>query len=263
MSWHSLTRDGAALHGFDGGQGPAVVFQHGLGGDGAQVAEVFPADGFRRLTLECRAQGKSGAGSGPNSIAVFADDVIAFADARGVERFAAGGISMGAAIALRLAVTRPERVSALILARPAWLWGRAPDNMRVFAELAGYLARGAQAEFAASATAQKLAVDAPGNLASLSSFFNRPNTAALAQVFTDISGDGPGVSEDAILALKMPVLVLGTAVDFVHPLAYARQLAALIPGARFAELTPKSTDKMRHAAEFRAAAGGFLQQPGD
>ncbi|RUU49032.1 alpha/beta hydrolase, partial [Mesorhizobium sp. M7A.T.Ca.TU.009.01.1.1] len=60
-----LLRDDAALRVFDTGQGRLpVVFQHGLGGDAAQVAQNFP-DGpsYRRLTVECRAQGGSGAGS--------------------------------------------------------------------------------------------------------------------------------------------------------------------------------------------------------
>ena len=112
----------------DRGAGPAAVFQHGLGGDETQVAEVFPdADGlWRRLTLDCRGQG----GSPPDpwnryAIQTFAEDVLRLADERQVERFVAGGISMGAAIALHLAVHYPGRVTALILARPAWLFDAA------------------------------------------------------------------------------------------------------------------------------------------
>ncbi len=46
MTWTSFERDGLELHGRDLGEGPAVLFQHGLGGSEAQVAEVFP-DGER------------------------------------------------------------------------------------------------------------------------------------------------------------------------------------------------------------------------
>lgn len=111
---HVLRRDGLELVGHDVGEGLAVVFQHGLGGDEAQIAESFPPQGFRHLTLECRSHGGSDKGS-RFSIAAFADDVLAFADDRGLERFAIGGISMGAAIALRIAIIAPERVSALLL----------------------------------------------------------------------------------------------------------------------------------------------------
>ena len=42
MSRHEFMRDGARLSGIDTGEGPAVIFQHGLGGDEAQVAAHFP-----------------------------------------------------------------------------------------------------------------------------------------------------------------------------------------------------------------------------
>src|ERR1700692_1876788 len=109
-----------------------MLFQHGLGGDERQVAEVFPDDfGCRRLTLECRGQGRSEPGPLDRfSMAAFTTDALAFLDQRGVGPFAAGGISMGAAMALRLAVMAPERVRALVLARPAWMTEPAPANLR-------------------------------------------------------------------------------------------------------------------------------------
>ena len=56
MSWFTLERGGITLRGRDQGAGLPVVFQHGLGGNEAQIAEVFPdGDGYRRLTLECQA----------------------------------------------------------------------------------------------------------------------------------------------------------------------------------------------------------------
>ena len=64
MSWSRLARDDAQLRVFDGGSGFPVVFQHGLGGDEAQVRGNFPGEpAVRRLTVECRAQGESSAGT--------------------------------------------------------------------------------------------------------------------------------------------------------------------------------------------------------
>jgi pimeloyl-ACP methyl ester carboxylesterase len=51
----------------------------------------------------------------------FADDVIALADQLELARFVVGGISLGAATALNLAIRYPRRVTALVLCRPAWL----------------------------------------------------------------------------------------------------------------------------------------------
>ena len=262
-----LLRDDASLRVFDTGQGGlSIVFQHGLGGDAAQVAQNFP-DGpsRRRLTVECRAQGGSGAGSKrPFTIAMFADDVLAAADAAGLDRFVAGGISMGAAIALRLAARHPDRVLGLVLVRPAWTFDAAPQNMRPYVEVAELIRRLPLAEaretFASSATAARFSTEAPDNLASLLGFFQRENATVFAEVMQAIANDGPGVTRAQAASLAIPTLVIGSGIDLVHPLATARDLAETIPNAVFAEVTPKAIDKERHFAEIRAAIGGFLDR---
>ena len=263
----TVLRDDAALRVFDTGQGGLlVVFQHGLGGDAAQVAQNFPdSPSYRRLTVECRAQGGSGAGGKrPFSIAMFADDVLATADAAGLDRFVAGGISMGAAIALRLAARHPDRVLGLALVRPAWAFDAAPQNMRPYTEVADLIRRLPLAEardaFASSATSARFRAEAPDNLASLLGFFARENAAIFAEVMQAIANDGPGVTQTEAAKLAIPALVVGSGIDLVHPLAIARELAGTIPNAAFAEVTPKATDKDRHFAEIRAAIGGFLDR---
>ncbi len=47
--------------------------------------------------------------------------------------------------------------------------------------------------------------------------------------------------------------------DVVHPFAHANELAALVPGARLARITPKAEDRSRYIAEFRAALASFLE----
>lgn len=262
-----MRRDDAVLRVFDTGQGRLpVVFQHGLGGDEVQAAQNFPDSVLRRrLTVECRAQGASGAGSKrPFSIAMFADDVLAAADAAGLDRFIAGGISMGAAIALRLAAYHPDRVLGLVLVRPAWAFAAAPQNMRPYTEVAELIRRLPLAEardaFASSATSARFRTEAPDNLASLLGFFQRKNADVFAEVMQAIANDGPGVTRAKAASLAIPTLIIGSGIDLVHPLATARELAQTIPNAVFAEVTPKASDKDRHFAEIRAAIGGFLDR---
>lgn len=265
MTFHTFDRGELALRYADIGSGPAVVFQHGLGGDAAQVAEVFPdAPPTRRVTLECRAQGLSQPGSyDALSIATFADDVAALAEHLAVGPAVFGGISMGAAISMRLAVKRPDLVRALVLARPAWLFAPAPDNMKPFGEIAGLLAahdpRDARAAFDRSETAARAAREAPDNLASLGSFFDRANPATTAALLAAISRDGPGVSEAEARAIAVPTLVIGTAEDIVHPLDYAQTLAGTIPGATLVQIPSKSVDRTGHIVAFKAAVGDFLR----
>jgi pimeloyl-ACP methyl ester carboxylesterase len=269
VSWVALHRDGLRLAGKDIGDGLPVVFQHGLGGHEAQVAEVFPErGGLRRLTLDCRGHGRSPADDPRRYlIATFAEDVLAFADAQNVDRFVAGGISMGAAIALHLAVRHPARVLALILGRPAWLWQSAPANMEMYAEVAGHLRdldpRGALAAFERSDIARRLAHEAPDNLTSMRTFLQVEDRYGLSAVLSAIASDGPGVSEADVLAITVPTLVLGTGMDVAHPLDHARRIASMICGAELVELTPKGVDRPRYVAEFRAVLSTFLSRVAD
>ncbi|MBB3997875.1 alpha/beta fold hydrolase [Aureimonas pseudogalii] len=266
MSERWIRRDGARLRIVEAGEGAAVLFQHGLGGDAAQAEGNFPdGAGWHRLTLECRAQGQSEPGrTRPFSIAMFADDATAATEAAGMRSFVAGGVSMGAAIALRLAVTRPDLVSALVLVRPAWVAETAPGNMRAYGVAADAMLRhprhpaAARETFAASTEARRLAEVSPDNLASLVGFFERPDLASTADLLADIAADGPGVTREAIAALRLPVLVVGNSEDHVHPLALAREIAELIPAARLVEVPAKAADKAAHQAAVRHAISGFL-----
>ncbi|WP_413990311.1 alpha/beta fold hydrolase [Labrys okinawensis] len=259
-------RNGLRLAVFTHGSGTPMVFQHGLCGDAGQTADVFPFDlPARCLTLECRGHGASEAGDTTRfSIATFADDIAAWVESLHLGPVVLGGISMGAAISLRLAVTRPELVRALVLARPAWIAEAAPPNMEANAVvgdlLAGYSPEEARAKFDASEIARDLEERAPDNLASLRGFFTRRPQAVTSALLTRISADGPGVSREQIASLKLPTLVVGTDVDAIHPIGHAEALAAMIPGARFLRITPKALDKARYTQDFRTALAQFLSE---
>lgn len=255
-----LMRDGLRLALHDtGGDGMPVVLQHGLCGDARQTAEAMPqVPRFRRLTLECRGHGASAFG-GHISIATFAEDVAAM-----IEQLASpvvvGGISMGAAIALRLAVTRPDLVRALVLIRPAWVTEPAPDNMAANALVGRMIAAGQNASaFAETDMAHHLARTAPDNLASLTGFFDRAPLAQTAALLQAISADGPGVTPAQVGAITVPTLVCATDRDHVHPVDTAGRLAALT-GARLVELPPKANDKLAHIAALHAALTDFLKE---
>lgn len=242
-----------------------MVFQHGLCGDCGQPAQVFPAEaGFRRLTLECRGHGSSECGPVHDlSIAQFTDDLAAMIEDQLSGPCVVGGISMGAAVALRLAVIRPDLVTALVLARPAWLVADAPVNMAPNALVGDLLARYppdvAVTRFEASPIAAELAETAPDNLASLRGFFRRHPADETAALLCRISTDGPGVTRADLGRLRIPVLVIGNRRDHVHPIGLARQLAGLIANARFAEITAKADDPALYRADFQTALTAFLK----
>lgn len=259
------TSDGTVLNVNAAGEGATVVFLHGLCGDAGQTAEAFPPEpGLRRITIEARGHGRSQPGALASlSIETFANDVAAYIEARLEAPVVLGGISMGAAISLRLAVERPDLVRALVLARPAWLTASAPDNMAPNAEVGHLLAHlpppAAKAAFLQGPVGQRLAAEAPDNLASLSGFFAREPVEVTAALLSAISKDGPDVTETDLAGIAVPTLVLGHERDFIHPIAHARALAEKIPAARFVQITPKTEDKARYVADFHQAMRTFLK----
>lgn len=248
------------LHAEVTGDGPIVVLQHGLCGDIGQPQEVFPQGrGYAHAALNCRGHGDSPAGNmDALTIAHFTDDLAQMIDLLPSVPVAVGGISMGAAMALRLAVTRPDLVRALILSRPAWITGDAPETMQPNAVVGQMLPQGLAA-FDATDIAHRLAVEAPDNLVTLRGFFDRVPREVTAALLTRIAADGPGVSEGDLAALRVPTLVMGSAGDYIHPMAHAQTLARLIPGARLVELPPKGRDRAAHVSACQTAILEFIK----
>jgi len=114
------------------GEGPLVVFGHGLMGN---IEQVTPPDlaldalhaRARFLAFDARGHGHSG---GPEdhtqySWETLGRDVGAFIEHAGESSAIVGGASMGAAAALWLAVEQPEKVRALAILMPPPLGGPA------------------------------------------------------------------------------------------------------------------------------------------
>lgn len=261
---HLLRRGGVALTCRDtGGDGLPVVFQHGLCADARQGLALVPdGPGLRGLALDCRGHGASEPGPERDlSLATFADDVAALVEGRVGGPAVLGGTSMGAAIALRLAVHRPELARALVLVRPAWTTEAAPDNLEPHRAIGRLLARHPPAQawriFTAGAAAARLATEAPAAMDALRAFADRTPTAVTASLLCRLGGDGPGVSDDDLRRIAVPTLVVGRSDDPLHPLRHTERLARTIPGARVAIL-PREIDRAARRLFVRAAIGRFL-----
>jgi pimeloyl-ACP methyl ester carboxylesterase len=257
------TEDGCLLAYEEVGEGVPVLWQHGLGADRNQPAEVFPAiSGIWRMTLECRGHGNSELGDTSRlSIATFAADAVALLDHLGIRQAIVGGISLGAALSVRLAALHSNRVAGLILARPAWVVG--PSNtMTPYLEIAALLrefgAREGALRFEASAALAAVAAVSPDNAASLRSFFSQPNPANTIALLSTIPSDSPGIDAETIAMIRVPTLIIGTDQDFVHPLAYAERLQQILPHATLQRITSKSINKDQYKLDFRDALSRFL-----
>ncbi len=246
-------------------QGPPLVFQHGLCADPLQTVDVIPPDTLHcHHLMHCRGHGTSEPGNTEQlSIATYADDLIAFIDQHIQTPCVVGGISMGSAISLRVAVKRPDLVSALILARPAWFTNPAPENLQPLVEIAQHLANHEASEakrrFLDSQSAAILRQSAPGNLTSLLNMFERKPHSITSQLLGRLAKDGPGINTKEIAGIKVPTLIIANGDDYIHPMLLADNLTATIPGAKRVVITSKTVDEAAYVTGFRTALSGFLK----
>jgi pimeloyl-ACP methyl ester carboxylesterase len=108
---------GVRLHYEEAGAGAPLVLLHGIGAslrDWDMQLAVF-ARRFRVIAPDLRGFGQSER-SGNYGVGTFAGDIWALLDLLRIERFNLIGHSMGGAVALQMAVDRPERIERLIAA---------------------------------------------------------------------------------------------------------------------------------------------------
>ena len=272
----TFERDGIVFHYLDAGPGLPFVFQHGIGGDVGQPAGLFrPPQGVRLLCLDARAHGLTQPLGDPSALTfdVCGDDLVAWLDHLGVARAVIGGISMGAGVALNVAVRYPERVAGLVLSRPAWLDGPMPsENVARFAAIARLLRavgaagdrdqalRWALAGFEAQGDYQELLASSPDTAQSLRGQITDERAVDAVARLERLPAGRPLADLRGAEGIRVPALVLAHGQDPIHRFAFGEVLAGTIPGARFVELTPKSIARERHAAEVHAALGAFLSR---
>lgn len=113
----SIDRDGVKIHFEDAGSGPPVLLGHSFLCSSEMWAPQVPvlAERYRVINIDERGHGLSGNLTEPFDLYDMVDDVVAVLDHLGIERAVWAGLSIGGMVAMRAAMTIPERVSGLLL----------------------------------------------------------------------------------------------------------------------------------------------------
>jgi len=258
-------RDGIRFHFQERGAGAPFVFQHGLGGDTNQIVDLYtPPPGVRLIALDARAHGATQP-LGDTTLLHFstlADDLIALLDHLSLTTAVVGGISMGAGVALALAMRCPQRLRGIILSRPAWLDQPLPPNLLVYPAIAWLLRtfgveEGRLRFMASGAYAQMLAA-APDAAAALLGQFEQAQAAERVARLERMPLDCPCTSLATCSGLAVSALILATRQDPIHPFEFAEELARVMPAASLVEVTAKSVDRERHRHDVQTAIDAFL-----
>ena len=248
------------------GHGLPFVFQHGMGGDVEQPFSLFqPPPGIRLLAFDCRAHGQTQPLGDPANIQIaqFSTDLAAFLNYLKIEQVIVGGISMGAALALRFALDYPQRVLGLVLSRPAWLDSPQPAAhqalYRLIAQLlTEYGAEEGAARFTQTDLYRRMTQVSPDAASSLLKQFHAPLACERAVRLRQIPAESPHPDPAAWRGIGVPTLVLANRQDPIHPFAYGQRLSQVIPGADFRSITAKSVSKAQHEADVQRHIEQFL-----
>jgi pimeloyl-ACP methyl ester carboxylesterase len=217
------------------GSGPRVfVLTHGLLMDGRMYSKVAPAiaaRGHRVITVDMLGHGAS---DQPHemtaySMPQFGRDVIALLDHLGLREAVIGGTSLGANVALEVAVAEPARVRALVLEMPV-LENALPAAAAAFVPLALALRISHRMMGVVAAVMRRI----PRTLYMvdlLIDFVRRDPVASLAVLDGLIFGRVAPPIEDR-RALPHPALVIGHPSDPIHPFSDADRLARELPHGR-------------------------------
>ncbi|MES4906832.1 MULTISPECIES: alpha/beta fold hydrolase [unclassified Streptomyces] len=243
------------------GTGPGLLLAHG--GTGSIDGNYGPildglAERYKVVGPDYPGSGRTPRAEGPLDLDRLADDLVATAVEEGLETFAIAGYSLGGPVALRATTRHPERVTALVLtatfAHPNarmrllvedWLRHLRSDDAEATARWT--LLAGAGAPYLDRMSPEQLADMVAGTRGSVP-------PGAIQQVELVGSVD---VRED-LGRVRVPTLVISTALDAMATTYHHRQVADGIPGAQFAELSSGHLPFLEAPDEWLALIRKFL-----
>ncbi len=242
------------------GEGTPFLFLHGLGGGIAQIRNTYkPIPGVRLITLDQQGHGGSDICLDTYGFAALAEDAAALADHLQITSFYLGGISMGAAVSVNLALRYPKRVLGLALIRLAWTdRPMHPDIRRLYGVLAQFLEQDDREGFLRTheyAFLSSLSAYTSGTFAAA---FDDPASLKHYQKFLILPSCSPYDAAVQLKSIHVPAVVIANRNDYVHPFEYGEYFAQNIPGARLQEIPDKDSDPVGHTLALNEHLKDFL-----
>jgi pimeloyl-ACP methyl ester carboxylesterase len=250
MNHGTVTVDGYRLAYDEFGSGDSVVvLLHGLlmrRSLHAPLAEQLARHGYRVICLDMLGHGDSDRPADRRlySIELYGRHVLGALDALGVERAVIGGTSLGANIALEVAVRAPDRVCGLVLDMPV-LEDSQTFWAMVIAPLLGIFTVGRPMLRALGVAARR--VPRGAYLLDIALDFVRPDPTPVSHTLLGLVYGRKAPPAPDRRAIAAPALVIAHRRDLSHHIADAYDLVGELPNARL--IKAKSIVELRARPE--------------
>ncbi|MDO5022708.1 MAG: alpha/beta hydrolase [Eubacteriales bacterium] len=240
--------NGVILHYIDEGQGEPFIFLHGLGGDTKQILTSFDQDPkIRLISLDMQGHGQSQVDWDNYNFSTLADDVINLMDMLKLDKVSIGGISMGAAVSVNLALRYPKKIKKLLLVRPAWTdKSMDSDKIRLFSLEAEYLKNNDRQGFVNTEEYMALKNKSLYSAGSFSGGFNTKASLEHYDKFKILPAQSPFTNVEELHNIEIPTLILACKRDWVHPYEYGEYYQQHIKNSILKELPDKDSDAKKH-----------------
>jgi aminoacrylate hydrolase len=247
------------------GDGPPVIGIMGFGLDqrfwAGQIPTVTAANTF--VTFDNRGTGRSH-GAPATTIAAMAADAGALMDHLGHSRAIVMGVSMGGAIAQRLALDCPERVSGLVL---AMTWARPIEFMRRQNTLARLVIDSGGPDALVEATIVRMFTPRffEAGAGAIDQFLRAiaSESAPAATASEVIDAQLEAIEHHNVLGdlsrIHCPTLVVGGRMDMIVPFFASEEIAAAMPAAELIAFETGHGLMVEEMDAFNAALEGFLR----
>lgn len=222
----------------EAGEGPAVIFLHGIGGEAGLFAPQLDAlAGYRAIAWNMAGYGETPRGAWPPSFASLSLDLAGFIGALGETRVHLVGHSIGGMLALEHAARRPDQVGSLTLigTTPAF-GGRDNSFKRAFLEtqLAPLDAGQSMAQMAEAAAPALVGSEAePACLSAIAAAMGRVSEQTWRGILDCLVTFN---RREDLEALRMPVCVIAGSDDKNAPARTVARMAEKIAAAEYHEL---------------------------
>lgn len=254
--------NGTMLYAEQAGEGPSIVFAHGMCGDARvwtdQVARL--GGRFRCTTYDRRGHTRSPRGDVPDTVETHGDDLAALITELDLDRPIVVGSSGGARVTLDLIRRHPHLVRGAVLSEPP-VGALAPD---LFPAMIGEVRPAVQR--AAETDGPRAAVDAffgalcPGLWSGIDESRKDRYRDNAPMLFADLGMPSYEIAEEDIRHIDVPALVLAGATSHPALRAAARTLAAWLPNARYLELECGHVTYAERPEQFARAVAAFASE---